>query len=255
MTPGPLIIAKPPTPYYQSERVTLYCGDCLEVLPMLSGVDAVVTDPPYGVGLKAKQHKWFDRKGTGYESTDDTIENVVDSVLPAIEACRSIASAVVLTPGPKCLWMYPNPDGWGVVFNKAGSGIGPWGFQCAQPILYYGKCPYTSRCLGNRPSSYEQSPIDFAGENGHPCPKPLGMTEWLVRRASLENHTILDPFMGSGTTGVAAVRLGRKFIGIEIDEGYCAIAKRRIIEAENAFALFDPPKPEQQAEMFAGVEK
>ena len=225
-------------------NIQLFLADCLTILPQLEAgsVDACVTDPPYGIGLTAKQHKWFDRKGTGYAPTfDDSPEFVQDVVIPSIAKCRMVARVVVVTPGPKCLWLYPQPDGWGVIFNKAGSGIGPWGFQCAQPVLYYGKCPYTARGLGNRPSSWEQSPVDYSEKCDHPCPKPLGMVSWLVCRASLGGETILDPFMGSGTTGVACVKTGRRFIGIEIDPGYFAIARKRIeaaIEQQAGGPLF-----------------
>jgi DNA modification methylase len=69
---------------------------------------------------------------------------------------------------------------------------------------------------------------------------------WAVSLASEENETILDPFMGSGTTGVACMKLGRRFVGIEIEERYCEIAKRRIQESEGQFALFEPPKKIEQ---------
>lgn len=129
------------------------------------------------------------------------------------------------------MWMYPRPNDVGVAFNRAGTGRGPWGFNCNNPILYYGKCPYMATGNGGRPNSFEQSPADFAEKCDHPCPKPIGMMDWLVNRGSRDGHTVADPFMGSGTTGVACVRLGRRFIGIEKEPKYFDIAKRRIQEA------------------------
>ncbi len=221
-------------------------GDCLEVLKSLPTgcVDAVVTDPPYGVGLTAKQHKWFEAKGTGYAAAfKDDREYVRSLVLPCIEECRRISGCVIVTPGAMCLWEYPEPDGWGVIFNKSGTGIGPWGFQCAHPVIYYGKCPYTAAGLGNRPSSWEQPANDYADKCGHPCPKPIGMATWLVERGSLRDQTILDPFCGSGTTGVACVQTGRRFIGIEIEPKYVKIARRRIADAAPLFVRAKEPEP------------
>ena len=224
-------------------------GDALEVLPTIpaGSVGAVICDPPYGIGLKHKQHKWFKQDGTGYAGFDDTPESVLAVALPAVEEARRLASAVAVTPGPALMFRYPEPDGFGVAFNPAGAGIGPWGFQCAQPMLFYGRCPYTKRGLGNRPTSVQQSPSDFSDKNGHPCPKPLGWMTWLVTRVSIEGDVILDPFCGSGTTGVAAIKTGRRFIGIEIDEHWADIARRRIREAEPV--LFTRSR-EEQAEMF-----
>ena len=84
---------------------------------------------------------------------------------------------------------------------------------------------------------------------GHPSPKPVVVMDWLVREVSREGDTILDPFMGSGTTGVACVKLGRKFIGIEIDEGYFDIACSRIEKAyaqPDFFVSAPAPQPVQQ---------
>jgi len=219
--------------------VKLYRGDCLDVLRRLpdESVDAVVTDPPYGVGLKAKRAKQRGGGVTAREGTycfDDTPEYVRDVVQPIIEECRRIARSVVLTPGTRNAWLYPPPDDIGCFFSAAGTGMGRWGFTCSQPILYYGKCPYLARCLGSRPNSCGQTYPNDANKIAHPCAKPIRMATWLVQRASLAGMTVLDPFMGSGTTGVACVQTGRNFIGVEIDPTYFAIAKRRIADARRA---------------------
>lgn len=217
----------------ESEPVTVILGDCLEVLKSLPDgcVDAVITDPPYGVGLIAKQHKWFHRSGTGYQSTEDTPENVSTVVVPAIEECLRIARSVVVTSGVRCMWRYPVPDDVGTIFNKSGTGRTRWGFSCNNPVLYYGKCPYMAAGLGGRPNSWQQSAADFADDVEHPCPKPIGMMRWLVVRGSLPSELILDPFAGSGTTGVAAIIEGRRAILIEKEPKYVEICRRRIDEA------------------------
>lgn len=224
-----------------ADGIELHLGDCLDILPMLDRFDAVVTDPPYGVGLTAKQNKWVSRSGDGYASMDDTPEKVRLICVSAIEMCIARADAVVLTPGTRNTFDYPAPDAIGGVYNRNGAGSGKWGFECMAPVLFYGKDPYLAAGLGRRPNSWEQAGTDFAEQNGHPCPKPMGMMMWLVERGSLRGRVILDPFMGSGTTGVAAVKLGRRFTGIEIDPGYFDIARRRIEAALKEPDLFIAP--------------
>jgi site-specific DNA-methyltransferase (adenine-specific) len=92
--------------------------------------------------------------------------------------------------------------------------------------LYYGKDPYLATGKGRRPNGFTWN--NATEENGHPCPKPLPVIKWIVSRVSLEGETIIDPFMGSGTTLRAAKDLGRKAIGIEIEERYCEIAAKRM---------------------------
>ena len=233
-----------------AEGVTLYLGDCREILPAIGRVDAVVTDPPYGVDLTAKQNKWVKNTGHGYASVDDTPAFVSEVCVPAIEKAIKIARNVVLTPGTRNTFAYPAPAALGTVFNPNGAGSGKWGFECNAPILYYGKDPYLASGQGRRPNSWEQPATDFAEKNGHPCPKPIGMMRWLVARASLPGETVCDPFMGSGTTGVAAVQLGRKFIGIELEPAYFEIALKRIAAALNQQDLFiEKPKPAKQEAM------
>lgn len=224
-----------------AEGVTLHLGDCRDILPHLPKVDAVVTDPPYGVELgKWKSHRVGNRP---YESFDDTPDNVVRSIVPVITQLRENGQRMLVTPGTRCAWAYPNPDELGAIFFPAGAGFSRWGFTCSQPILYYGKDPHPP--TNKRPNSVECT--ENSEKNGHPCPKPAGLMRWLVHRASLSGETILDPFMGSGTTGVAAVKLGRKFIGIEIEPKYFDIACRRISEALKQPDMFiEKPKPATQ---------
>ena len=208
----------------------LYCGDCREILPTLGPVDAVVTDPPYGVNFAGSATRHSLRSGQGYASYEDTPDNVRDVIVPVIEECIKIAKAVVVTPGIPNARSYPQPHGEGVIWYPSGANRGPWGFVTHQPIYYYGKCPRLAHGQGSHPTGFQST--EAAEENGHPCPKPILQMTWLVNRGSQYGDTVLDPFMGSGTTGVACARLGRKFIGIEIEEKYFSIACRRIEQAQ-----------------------
>lgn len=193
-------------------------GDCLKVMPHLKPVDAVVTDPPYGIGLEYG--------GQFEDSSVYVLDVVCDTVVPW---AKENARAALFTTGNKLQHIYPEPN-WTLAWvTPAGAGCGPWGFCCWQPILAYGKCPYLSSGKGRRPDTIIHT--ETSEKNGHPCPKPINLMKWLVTRASLTATTILDPFMGSGTTGVACVKLGRKFIGIELDPDYFEIACKRVRDA------------------------
>ncbi len=226
---------------------TLYLGDCLDIMPTLGKVDAVVTDPPYGVNLKAKQHKWFKSHGAGYESTDDDESIYVRVISGVMDFILATGVRAAITPGQGLLHKYPKPAAMGCVYNRAGTGMSSWGFNCFTPILFYGKCPYLASSRGSRPNSWEQPPNDFSDKNEHPCPKPIGMMNWLVNRATDKNDAVLDPFMGSGTTGVACAKLCRKFIGIEIEPKYFDIACKRIEAAYAQPDMFiEPPAKAKQ---------
>lgn len=228
-----------PPPYYQDNACVIYHGDCRELVPLFSGIDVVITDPPYGVALKGKKTLRQRRQRTlrhgrtqvfrpGQYTHEDTPEYVTTVVVPVIALCRTLAPAVVLTPGKRNLWAYPPADDVGCFYYGAGAGRSAWGFSCMTPILYYGKDPYLSAGLGSRPNSQGQSYPNDANVYDHPCVKPIRQWKWLVMKASLAGQLILDPFMGSGTTLVAAKDLGRRAIGIEIEERYCALAVHRL---------------------------
>jgi site-specific DNA-methyltransferase (adenine-specific) len=222
-------------------RVRLILGDCRDVLPTLGKVDALVTDPPYGVGLGSG-----DRRGgvhglakSAYETYEDTPENFRHVVVPAIARALMVARRGAVFCNNN-LHDLPKPDAIGGVFLPSALGSHCWGYNSLSVIALYGTAPGLN--FGRRPSAI--SSTDAAEKNGHPCPKPLAWMTWIVSHASLRNETILDPFMGSGTTGVAAVKLGRRFIGVEIEPKYFDIACRRIEEATKQPDLFIEPAPE-----------
>jgi DNA modification methylase len=211
-------------PYYEHGGITIYHGDCRDVLQHVT-YDVVITDPPYGVEFKGKATKHTKASG-GYDSFNDTTTNVESVVIPIIASLVSTGQRAVVTPGSRCMFRYPEPKSVGVIFFPSGAGMNSWGFTCSQPIYYYGKDPYLATRQGSRPDSF--SSTERSEQNGHPCPKPIGTMRWLVRRGSLAGEMILDPFMGSGTTLLAAQLEGRKAIGIEIEERYCEIAAKRL---------------------------
>ncbi|MDP3014587.1 MAG: DNA methyltransferase [Candidatus Subteraquimicrobiales bacterium] len=211
--------------YHETELGTLYHGDCLQVMKQFAdkSFDLCLTDPPYGVdGGHGGQLK--DYKKADYISFIDTPENIIASVVPAVNLCLLLAKTVVLTPGTRCLTFYPQPDDMGVFYQPANSRIGKFGFQTAQPIFYYGY--YKNAGKGALHTSYVLT--EAAEKNGHPCPKPIKAWTWLLLRCSDRGNLVLDPFAGSGTTAIACIRTNRRYVMIEKEEKYCEIAAKRI---------------------------
>ncbi len=214
-------------PYYEQDGITIYHGDCREIVPCIEA-DAVVSDPPYGVGLGGNA-------GTGgqhglvhgaYASYDDTYEEYCASVVPAMAMALSRVARGAFFIGPHIQEM-PKASAIGGVYCPAGSGRNQWGFKTFLPVLFYGVSPDLH--LGAQPIVIQSTAQ--AEQNGHPCPKPLAWMRWLVARVTKEGETVLDPFMGSGTTLRAAKDLGRRAIGIEINEQYCEIAAKRMSQS------------------------
>lgn len=209
-------------------------GDCLEVLRTLpdGSVDAVVTDPPYGVNL-GKHGAAKDRRTNrvlvkdGYASYEDTPENFDRIVVPAIQNALAMVDRGAVFCAIPSAWRLPTPDALGGVFLPAGCGRSKWGFSNFAHCLLYGAAPDLHK--GARPTGMRST--ERAEKNGHPCPKPLSWMVWAIELCTRPGETVLDPFCGSGTTGVACQITGRNFIGIEIDPGYCDIARKRIADA------------------------
>jgi len=210
----------------------LYLGDCLEVMPTLGKVDAVVTDPPYGIGFP-------------YNSHDDTAENLERLIAFVVPAVRSMASRVIITPGNTNVFKYPAADWIGAWTWDTTTARGFWGWSQWQPILLYGEdvWPGTNSKGGHLKSdrihfSGGEAKILHEDGRGHTCPKPVEFMRRMVARFTLPKETILDPFMGSGTTLVACAKMGRKGIGIELDPEYFEIACKRVEEAYRQPDLF-----------------
>ena len=195
---------------------TLYLGDCRDVLPKLGKVDAVVTDPPYGIGFAGQPTKWQRRAGMTPRDWDDTVALDLDAMI---------------APGAiKVVWggnYYPLPLSRGWL---------SWFKPDAPPSMASFELAWT-----NLDRNARQIVCSIGETNaervGHPTQKPLRVMRWTLDQIGQPN-VILDPFMGSGTTGVAAVQMGRKFIGIERDPGYFDIACRRIEQAQRQSDMF-----------------
>jgi site-specific DNA-methyltransferase (adenine-specific) len=208
--------------------ITLHLGDCLDVLRTLEpgSVDAVVTDPPYNVGFK-------------YASVDDNRSDYAEwcgawfALLG--RACRG---PIALTPGMVnvAMWCGIRPPKWIIAWHKpAAMGRSPVGFCNWEPALLYGKPHHQRGCDVVRATIKPDRDLD-----GHPCPKPVQWGVGFVELLTVAGMTVLDPFAGSGTTGVACARTGRNFIGVEIDPTYHAIAQRRIADEQAKTALLEP---------------
>lgn len=204
-----------PKPYYSQDGITIYHGDCREILPHLPKVDLVLTDPPYNVNFGGKSAKHTIRNNQGYISGDSDIGPTV------IKQALQYQDTLIVFPGIRLMFDYPKPTDVGCVYCPSGAGVGPWGFVNYHPFLCYGK----RSTIGSHPLSFQS--FDTADKCGHPCPKPTKRMKWCINLIPNSN-LILDPFMGSGTTLVAAKQLHRKAIGIEIEEKYCKIAVKRL---------------------------
>lgn len=227
-----------------AEGVTLHLGDCREVLPTLGNVDAVVTDIPYELSSTSGGLRNLD-----YGSWDG--EGASKSAYEAMRLCTKIPSVLIFSAWYQITPLYEIFDGRSarlVAWVKSNPSVmnGQHTFLPGIDTAYYGKLPgawFGGNCIscvwhGSAPADRE-----------HPTQKPLGLMKWAVTNTVPPRGICLDPYMGSGTTGVAAVKLGRRFIGIEIESKYFDIACRRIQAAIDSPDLFveRPPKPKQEA--------
>lgn len=220
-----------PTPYYEWGGITIYHGDCREILPLLPKVDLVLTDPPYeiragcgGGEFGTRDHLiktgGFTDGGVDY-SFLKTFENWF--CFCSLQQLPKLLDAATRRPRKNLItWCKPNPV--------------PTCCNKYLPDVEYCVHAFSKgRLFGEfqHKSSFALMPSEK--ETEHPNEKPLALVRRLVVLGSLEGETILDPFMGSGTTLRAAKDLGRKAIGIEISEAYCEIAAKRM--QQEVFAL------------------
>ena len=220
-------------PYYEEAGITIFHADCRDVLSHLGNVEAVVTDPPYGVegGHGGQNRDYLKANYSG--DWEDNGEYIAKVCAPTISACIALAQCVALTPGTRHAFLYPQPNDMGCFWSPAAPRQGKFGFACFHPILYYGKNWLSGRA--QTPSSRTMN--ERTEETGHPCAKPLKPWTWLVYKCCSPQGVVLDPFMGSGTTLVAAKNLDRKSIGIEIEEKYCEIAAKRLCQSVFQFGV------------------
>ena len=216
---------------------TLYLGDCREILPLLPKVDAVVTDPPYGIGEarkgNASRSKLSVSRDYGDASWDD---KPISHEL--IESVRGAARWQVIFGGN--YYAMPPATCW-LVWDKLNGEN-----DFADCELAWTNLPKAVRRLRYMWHGMLRANGETRGD--HPTQKPVGVMKWCIEHLPEPNRTILDPFMGSGTTGVACVKLGRRFIGIEVEPKYFDIACRRIREAYKQPDMFieaERPKAEQ----------
>lgn len=211
-------------PYYSDDHVTIYHGDCLELIDRLS-FDVIVTDPPYGIGWK-KGHNAAagSRAHAGIQNDHDT--SARDAVLHRKHGAPAVVFGSFYAPAPadvRQVLVWHKPADAGVVGSTTGYR------RDAEPVYLIGPWPQRnckwSSVLRSSITNMG-NPSSPAGTWGHPHAKPDDLMRQLIDAAP--PGVILDPFMGSGTTLRAAKDLGRKAIGIEIEERYCEIAVRRM---------------------------
>lgn len=195
-------------PYFQDDTITIYHGDCREVLGQIGSVDLVCTDPPYGIGFAAQPTLWQRKKGAIAEQWDnEPIANLLDII--------RIGEKQVVWGGN--YYALPISRGWLSWFKPD-----------APPSMASFELAWTNQDQNARQISHSIAATN-AERVGHPTQKPLRVMRWSIQQVGLESGAlVLDPFMGSGSTLRAAKDLGMRAIGIEIDERYCEIAAKRL---------------------------
>lgn len=201
-----------PTPYYDKDGIVIYNCDCRDILPYLPKVDLVLTDPPYGIGADTHQgpqvHGWKQYPRGGWDKSPPAPETI---------------SAIVAKGEKSIVWggnffeSLPTSAGW-LIWNKV------------QRNFSMGEAELAWTNFLNSMRVFDLSRAECISDGkSHPTQKSLKLLTWCISFVP-DAETILDPFMGSGTTLVAAKQLGKKCIGIEIDEKYCAIAVERLAQ-------------------------
>jgi site-specific DNA-methyltransferase (adenine-specific)/modification methylase len=236
---------------------TLYCCDCMDILPTLGKVDAVITDPPYGQAYKVntfyaggtRKSSVVQRGGSICFVEGTLYEPIIGDDKPFDPSpWVDAASTVILWGAHKFADRLP-PGGW-LVWDKVptgkirsqGDGEAAW-INRDQPMRIF-RLLWDGLCVGEG----ARHEVTSGQKRLHPTQKPEILMRWCIDQAK-GACSILDPYMGAGSTGVAAIQSGRKFTGIEINQKYFDIACKRIEQAVAQGQLFapEPAKQEQGA--------
>jgi len=196
-----------PKPYYQDSAVTLYHGDCREIVPLLGRFDLLLTDPPYGIGFGKKHTKWSANRGVVLGEWDEEAPDIHWLLDYSVGAC--------VWGGER--FSLPVSRGWL-----------SWVKPDAPPTFTGFELAWTNQ---DRPARWLNHSISATNQErvGHPTQKPLKVMTWALSFFPAAT-TVLDPFAGSGSTGRACKDLGRKCVMIEREEKYCEIAARRMAQ-------------------------
>jgi site-specific DNA-methyltransferase (adenine-specific) len=224
------------TPYYEQDGIVIYHGECRSVMatfPECLRVDAVVTDPPYGIG--------FTYPCAGYVDSEDGYGEWMWEAISAAERFVASHGVVAVFQSAKHARRWPQwfPRDWRLiaipkVFVQMNTSLLTW---ATDYVLYWPMADTPNGRQEWQPSpardwfvSHETAIPRRGPERDHPCPRPEDMMRHIVSCLVPPSDIVLDPFMGSGTTLVAAKRLGRRAVGIEIEERYCEIAAKRLAQ-------------------------
>ncbi len=210
-------------PYYQHQGITIYHGDCREILPEIERVDLVLTDPPYGIG--ADQNKRANTQyGNAIAQSKDYGEGNWDFEPPS----KDVMDLILKSGASQIVWggnffEFPASSCW-LVWDKDNGNN-----EYADCELAYTNLKKAVRKIKYRWMGMLQEQMgSLKEERFHPTQKPVAVMKWCILQAPETVQTILDPFMGSGTTLRAAKDLNRQAIGIELEEKYCEIAAKRL---------------------------
>ena len=221
---------------------TLYLGDCMDVMQGLDRFDAVVTDPPYGIGENSKKNMSRGGLAPPKDYGDYNWDDIsAESLQRHITAFRAKSKNQIIFGGN--YFQLPPTSCWLVWDKKNGSND-------------FADCElaWTNLNKAVRKIEWLWNGMIRKGDDirEHPTQKPVGVMEWCLTHIP-DAQTILDPFMGSGTTGVACAKMGRTFTGIELEEKYFDIACKRIREAyeqPDMFVQQEKPQPIETVNMF-----
>jgi DNA modification methylase len=237
-----------------TEHCTLYCGDCLDVLPTLGKVDAVVADPPYGIRLQ--NHcvgQCMDGSRRQRRASDDWSIKGDDSheVADAIREWSDTNGVCVAMFGSA---FKPYGGDWRniLVWNK-GLAVGGGGdpercFKRTHELIFIAN---NGPLRGKRDGSVIDWPVNPSEFEFHPAQKPVGLMAYLIEQLTDAGNLVVDPCMGSGSTALACIDTGRLFVGVEADASRFDVALNRIREAERMAKcdLFKEPKPVERKQL------
>ena len=207
-------------PYYDDGQITIYHGDCREILPSLEPVDLVLTDPPYGIGEAAGKNKSRTRLAIAQDFGDDAWDDA--PIAQDLMACVLAAGSTQIIFGGN-YYDLPPTSCW-LIWDKENGAS-----DFADCEMAWTNMAQAVRLFRWQWHGFIQGDMKHKERRQHPTQKPVPVMRWCIEQ-SKTTGTILDPFMGSGTTLRAAKDLNRKVIGIELEERYCEIAAKRMAQ-------------------------